>query len=523
MSSNCCMRFLLVVCLCAAAGFSQEIANPLLHGAWVSDEAELLSGDEESRLNRLSSRIYTSTKAQIVVVTTGRVKERTALRGFAKGLFNTWKLGSAEANDGVLVLLSAQERAVEIVTGSGLTTRLPNDRLEVLIRERMTPLLRRGETGAALVEASKTIGAMLSGIDREHGAPEPALLLFSAILLIAGLAAATYAFLFWKQPMTLPPAGSFAVKNELQDLPLAKSWFVDAKQRNFFYRVGSMVKSAKDREFPVWSLWAATIGVGTGAGLLAGWILGRLRFDMEPSLWLAGLVVGVVAIAAPSIIYGPSQREFDGMATMAAWVAALSGIVGALALNRLMLSDFAISVYFVPPFVLAVAMIAAYFLIGRSRYWAPERFTCAECGKDLTDAKLEGALEPWQERAQEERLVLYRGWQCTGSCKGPFLAYMIRRDEDVCPKCQKPTNLITGHKGWRVLTCFLCGHESRQKLAKKAAQGAAGVYAASGSTYEPSSSGGSESTYDPRQYESSSYDPPPSGGSTEGSGASGNW
>jgi uncharacterized protein len=526
-SSNYGMRFLLLICLSAAVGLGQEITNPVPQGKWVVDDAELLSASEESRLNRLLNRIYNGTKAQIVVVTTARVKERGAVRTYAVRLFRDWKLGSAEANDGVLVFLAAQDRTVEIVTGSGLTGRLPNDRLELLIRERMAPLLRRGETSAALLEASKEMGAMLAGIDRQRKVPTTGLFSLAAIFAAMGLAGAGYAFVFWKQPMVLPPAGTFEVKNELPEHPLSTSWFVDNKPRKLFLRLGYIVKPGKAPEFPVRALWVGAIGLSAAAGLLAGGILSALRVEMEPSLWLVAVITGLTAVAAPVAIYGPSQRDFDGLLKMAGWVAVLTGIVAVLAVNRVLFSDYSISVFCAPLFLFAVGMTASYFLIDQTPFWYPERFTCSQCGKAVVEAELNTVLEDWQQRAMEERLVHYRGWRCTGDCKGPFIAHMVRRKEDICSKCHKPTKLITEENGWRLATCFLCGHQTRQKLPKKtaaAAQGIAASYAATSSSYEPSSSSSSsDSGYDQRQYESSSYDPPASGGTTEGGGAGGNW
>jgi len=524
-SSNYGMRFLLLICLSAVAGIGQEIANPLRAGGWVADDAEMLSPAEESRLDRLSSRIYTSTKAQIVVVTTERVRERGAVRNYALRLFKEWKLGGAEANDGVLVFLAARERAVEIVTGSGLTGRLPNERLELLIRERMAPLLRRGETGLALLEASKEMGAMLAGIERQREPPRTVLLVLSAILAIGGLAGAAFAFLFWKRPMRLPPTGSFEVENEPQGEPLSRTWFVDNKPGDLFPRIGDMVKPGEAQAFPTWALWAGAIGLSAGAGLLAGAILGSLRFDLEPSFWLAGIVTGLAAILAPAVIYGPSQRDFEGLAKMAAWVAVLTGIIGALALNRMFLSDYAITVYCVPPLVFAAGLSASYFLIGQCPHWYPERFTCAQCGYGVVEADLTDILENWQKRATAERIVHYRGWRCTGGCKGVFVAHMVRRKENICIKCHKPTKLITEERGWRIVTCFLCGHETRQKLPKKAvaAQGIAGTYGVTSSSYGSFSGSSGDNSSDQRQYESSSYDPPASGGTTDGDGGSGNY
>ncbi|MFO7549494.1 MAG: TPM domain-containing protein [Acidimicrobiia bacterium] len=84
---------------------------------WVTDTAGVVVDDE--RLERAVGRVVERTGNEIAVVV---VPDSQGLdpRRFAEELGNTWGVGSAERNDGVVVLVSLAERRTEIVTGSGL-------------------------------------------------------------------------------------------------------------------------------------------------------------------------------------------------------------------------------------------------------------------------------------------------------------------------------------------------------------------------------------------------------------------
>lgn len=86
-------------------------------GGWVTDAAGVLVSHEtvEAAVGRLVAR-HGHEIAVVIVATTGSIPPDQ----FAEGIGNTWGVGDAEANDGIVVLVALAERRTEIVTGSGL-------------------------------------------------------------------------------------------------------------------------------------------------------------------------------------------------------------------------------------------------------------------------------------------------------------------------------------------------------------------------------------------------------------------
>lgn len=81
---------------------------------------------------------------------------------FCRSLHNSWGVGSKEKNDGVVVFLSIEDRAVYISTGDGMKNLLTKNTIESII-QRMKPFLRRADYGGAVLNCIVEIEMVLSG------------------------------------------------------------------------------------------------------------------------------------------------------------------------------------------------------------------------------------------------------------------------------------------------------------------------------------------------------------------------
>jgi uncharacterized protein len=84
-----------------------------------------------SALNATLNRFEADTNAEIAIVTIPDIKDSRAAtpKQFAHQLLNQWGIGKAGKDNGVLVLISQNDRRVEIEVGRGLTTQLSNEKV----------------------------------------------------------------------------------------------------------------------------------------------------------------------------------------------------------------------------------------------------------------------------------------------------------------------------------------------------------------------------------------------------------
>eukprot|EP00899_Mesostigma_viride_P024644 jgi/Mesvir1/5364/Mv15447-RA.1 len=103
-----------------------------------------------------------SWETQVAPPVPGDADLRVMAQKFAMATFNSWGVGDPECNNGVLLLVSRQDRVVYIATGRGASTSLPESSISLVIG-RMKPELRAGNYDLAVQGAVRDIGELLAG------------------------------------------------------------------------------------------------------------------------------------------------------------------------------------------------------------------------------------------------------------------------------------------------------------------------------------------------------------------------
>lgn len=94
---------------------------PSYDNIWVNDQAEVLGDPAEQRLTTALEALADDTGVQATILTlhTRWGYPGDSLESFATGLFNTWGIGDATRNDGILILVLTTDREMRIELGSG--------------------------------------------------------------------------------------------------------------------------------------------------------------------------------------------------------------------------------------------------------------------------------------------------------------------------------------------------------------------------------------------------------------------
>jgi uncharacterized protein len=125
-----------------------DVPNPRPRGAWVSDSESIIPADAEARINARLEALNRDLGVEIAVVTVSNIG--TTPKEFATLLFQHWGVGKRGVDNGLLVLLVRDQRRLEMETGYGLESRLPDGWLGVMQYEVMAPAFRNGDYAAGL-------------------------------------------------------------------------------------------------------------------------------------------------------------------------------------------------------------------------------------------------------------------------------------------------------------------------------------------------------------------------------------
>jgi uncharacterized protein len=141
----------------AANGVAAEtgIVFPALTGR-VVDQADLLPAADEARLTAALAAVQREVGPQFVVVTVPDLQGRE-IADYGVQLGRTWRIGSGERNDGVLLIVAVAERKVRIEVGYGLERRITDPFAARVIRERIRPRFRAGDFPGGIAAGSDAI------------------------------------------------------------------------------------------------------------------------------------------------------------------------------------------------------------------------------------------------------------------------------------------------------------------------------------------------------------------------------
>lgn len=125
-------------------GHAQDFPAPVT--PFVSDHADLIDPETEARITAELRLLRQERGTEMAVVTIGSRAEygdATSIETFATGLFNDWAIGNADRNDGILFLVSSDDRETRIELGAGYAP-IYDDRMKAVIDHTIVPHFRAG-------------------------------------------------------------------------------------------------------------------------------------------------------------------------------------------------------------------------------------------------------------------------------------------------------------------------------------------------------------------------------------------
>lgn len=152
--------FLLAALLLAAGSALAAPATPRAQG-YVNDTAGLLSPGAKGQLERFLAEFERSDSTQIAILTVPSL-EGEDLEGYAVRVAQAWGIGQQGKDNGALLLVAKEERAVRIEVGYGLEDRLTDLLAGRIVDQEIVPRFKAGDFDGgvkagvqAMVDASR--------------------------------------------------------------------------------------------------------------------------------------------------------------------------------------------------------------------------------------------------------------------------------------------------------------------------------------------------------------------------------
>ncbi|MFM7079850.1 MAG: TPM domain-containing protein [Bacteroidota bacterium] len=181
----CSIVFLLLITVGLAIG--QKYPAPPSPPRLVTDFTSTLAADEHARLEEKLRNYYDSTSTQIAVVILTTL-DGYPIDDYSINLAKQWGIGKKDKDNGVLILISKEERKIFIANGYGMEGVLTDGRTKRIIEQDIKPSFKEGAYFDGLNKGTDRIIQYASGefvADDEANPQEPIAIIFSVLLFVA--------------------------------------------------------------------------------------------------------------------------------------------------------------------------------------------------------------------------------------------------------------------------------------------------------------------------------------------------
>lgn len=161
----------------ATVSWAQQVPSRPSPARLVNDFTNTLSVDERETLEKKLVAFDDSTSNQIAVVIVPSL-DGADIASYAVELGRAWGVGGKEKNNGVLLLISINDRKMNISTGYGLEGAIPDLMAKHIIQDIITPYFKTGSYYRGINEGTDVIMKAAKGeyqIPRKKGGRASAL------------------------------------------------------------------------------------------------------------------------------------------------------------------------------------------------------------------------------------------------------------------------------------------------------------------------------------------------------------
>ena len=154
-----CISFLFA--LLATFWVSHAADVPYLTGR-VTDNAQILSENTRNSLTETLKEHEARTTNQIVILTIPSL-EGENIEDYANKVFNEWKIGQKDKDNGILIVVVPNEKKMRIEVGYGLESTMTDLSAGRIIREIMAPRFREEDYDGGITDGTLAVISILNG------------------------------------------------------------------------------------------------------------------------------------------------------------------------------------------------------------------------------------------------------------------------------------------------------------------------------------------------------------------------
>ncbi len=131
-----------------------ELPTPL---GYVSDYAQILDDEWYAQIRAVCKDLETNTAVEMLVVTMDSIHPLRHAQDYASKLYEAWRVGTAQQERGMLLLVAVKERQAVVVVGKSLLAVVTPEKLDTLSMNFLQPMFLSGDYGTNISRSILTL------------------------------------------------------------------------------------------------------------------------------------------------------------------------------------------------------------------------------------------------------------------------------------------------------------------------------------------------------------------------------
>jgi uncharacterized protein len=148
--------FLLISTISKAQKFPEKPVG------FVNDFAGMLSGEMRGRLEQALSA-YRDSTSNVIAIATIEDLQGYSIEEFSTAMFNKWRMWEGDRYNGVLILISKNDRKMRIEVGYGLEGAVPDALAGRIVKDEMVPRFKQGDFDGGIAAAAVAVAQASKG------------------------------------------------------------------------------------------------------------------------------------------------------------------------------------------------------------------------------------------------------------------------------------------------------------------------------------------------------------------------
>jgi uncharacterized protein len=148
----------------------QNLPTPL---GYVSDYANLLDEGWHKQIRSVCKDLETTSGIEMLVVTLPTISSLPHVQEYASRLYEAWRIGTAQQERGILLLVAVKERQAAVVVGKSLLAVLTPKQLDEISLKFLRPMFRSGQYGVNVYRSAVSLATVAGQVPMQNETQKP--------------------------------------------------------------------------------------------------------------------------------------------------------------------------------------------------------------------------------------------------------------------------------------------------------------------------------------------------------------